>query len=150
MAINAGEFLQDIRNAVIAVRCEQIALRELDKLLQASAINYKPDRIQSSPKQDGLERQAIKHLEKRERIKDSIESNITFLHERIEQAVGFIKELDSPAQREVLMLRYIEQKSWDDILEIRGCDDLSGQHQLHSRAIKNLQKVIDAHSIPTP
>lgn len=148
--MNAGEYLQEIRNAVITVKCEQIALRELDKLLQASAINYSGDRIQSSPRKDSLERQAIKDLEKRERIKRTIEDNITFLHERIEQAVGYISKIESPSQREVLMLRYIEQKSWGDIMIIRGCDDPSGQHQLHNRALESLQKIIDTYSIPTP
>ena len=147
MHINAAEYLQEIRSANISIKVKKQELAALDDLLGASAIQYDPDRVQSSPKQDGLERQALKHLEERDKIKKSIENKITFLHERIDEAVELINELDSEPQREVLMLRYIEQHSWSDILELRGCDDLSGQHKLHKRAVASLQKIIDDHSM---
>lgn len=147
--IKAREYLEEIRAASFAITFKQRELAALDALIGASAIQYNPDKVQSSPKQDSLERQAIRHLERREKVKADIEEDITFLFERINEAVGLINEIESEDQREVLMLRYIEQYSWDDILQIRGRDDKSGQYQLHQRAIENLQQIINAHLIPT-
>lgn len=149
MYMNAAEYLQEIRAANITLHNKRRELSILDTLIGASAIQYNPDRVQSSPRQDGLERQALMHLEKREKIQDSIEQIIDFLHERIDEAVNYINELESEDQREVLMLRYIEQRSWADILDIRGCDDISGQYKLHKRALENLQQIINVHSMST-
>ena len=149
MYMNAAEYLQEIRAANITLHNKRRELSILDTLIGASAIQYNPDRVQSSPRQDGLERQALMHLEKREKIQESIEQIIDFLHERIDEAVNYINELESEDQREVLMLRYIEQRSWADILDIRGCDDISGQYKLHKRALENLQQIINVHSMST-
>lgn len=149
MYINAAEYLQEIRATNISIKNKQRALAALDNLIGASAIRYDLEKVSSSPKQDGMEMQAIRHLEEREKIQNAIEEQITFMHNRINEAVNFINELESEDQREVLMLRYIEQRSWADILDIRGCDDISGQYQLHKRAVGKLQDIINAHLIPT-
>ena len=60
-----------------------------------------------------------------------------------------INMIKNKEQREVLMLRYIEGKSWADILEKRGCDDLRSQYKLHQRALDSIQELINDHSMTT-
>ena len=149
MYINAAEYLQSIRAAHIEIENKKRAMKQYDYMLEASGISYDPDKISTSPRQDGLENKAIKHLEVVAELKAEIAETIAWRAKRIDEATDLISEMESEEQREVLMLRYIEQKSWSDILEIRGCDDIRNQYRLHERALKEFQELLDSHSIAT-
>ena len=56
------------------------------------------------------------------------------------RAISIINRIPSLAQREVLVMRYIELKSWKDISEERFAD-ISSQFDLHNRAIKSFMKI---------
>lgn len=143
MYINAEEYLQEIRKLKIRIVNLRRELRMQDEILGASAIQYSPDRVQTSPRQDGLEMQVINNLEKKQEIESRIQSDIYKMMERMDEAVSIINQMESDEQKEVLMLRYIECRSWSEILDIRGCDDIRSQYKLHSRAIENLQKLLE-------
>lgn len=145
----ASSYLQSIRAAYITIENKKRALAQYDYMLETSGVSYDPDKVSVSPKQDGLEKKAIKHLETVAELRAEIAEAIAWRATRINEATTFISEMDSMEQQEVLMLRYIEQKSWSEILDIRGCDDISGQYQLHKRALAKFQEILDAHSIPT-
>lgn len=149
MVINAAEYMQEIRATRISIHNNQRAIKVLDYMLEPKAITYNPDRVTTSPKQDGLERLALKHIEERERIRSELEDQITWMYQRLKEATEYINKIESEDQKEVLMLRYIENKTWSEILEIRECDDIRAQYQLHKRALESLQKIIDDHSITT-
>ena len=142
MYINAAEYLQEIRATNIAIHNKQRSLKALDNMLEAKAITYNPDRVTTSPRKDGLEELAMKHMEERERIIREIEEKITWMYKRIDEATDYINQIESEEQQEVLTLRYIDLLSWSEILDIRGCDDLRAQYKLHQRAIDSLQKIL--------
>lgn len=143
MYISAREYLEDIRRQGKEIRDLRRSLSAIDKDLEASAINYDPDAIHTNvPRKDGLEELAFKHMERRERVINALEEAITERSEAIEQAIEYIKKIESMAQREVLLLRYIESKTWGEIMEIRECDDIRNQYRLHERALDSLQKIM--------
>ena len=143
MYINAREYLEDIRQQGSEIKSLRRALSAIDKDLEASAINYDPNSIHTNvPRKDGLEELAFKHMERRDRIIKALESAITERSEAIEEAVRYIKKIESEAQKEVLLLRYIDSKSWPEIMEIRECDDIRSQYKLHERALEALQKTM--------
>lgn len=143
MYINAREYLEDIRRQGKEIRDLRRSLSAIDKDLEASAIHYDPDAIHTNvPRKDGLEELAFKHMERRERVINALEEAITERSEAIEQAIEYIKKIESMAQREVLLLRYIESKTWGEIMEIRECDDIRNQYRLHERALDSLQKIM--------
>ena len=143
MYVNAKQYLDAIRHYSRELDIRKKELRELDDLIGASAIQYDPVRIATSPKKDGLERQAINHAMKRDKIREDIENHITILHEKIDRAVSLIARIESEDQQDVLMLRYIERRSWADILTIRGCDSLESLYKLHKRALQSLQRILN-------
>ena len=148
MYINAEEYLDDIRRKGNEIKSLRNALSAIDKDLEASAITYNPDRIHTNvPRKDGLEELAFKHLERRDRIIRALEAAITERSESIEEAVRYIRQIESDDQREVLMLRYIEAHSWSEILDIRECDDIRNQCRLRDRAIESLQRIIEKEMV---
>ena len=142
MYINAEEYMQEIWRISLSIKNKRRELAALDDTIGASAIQYKPDRVQTTPRQDGLERLAINHLHQREQLEARIIESITRLMLMRDEAVDYINKINSREQQEVLMLRYIEGLTWSEILGKRGRDDLSAQYQLHKRAIESLQKVM--------
>lgn len=148
MYINAEEYLNDIRRKGNEIKSLRNALSAIDKDLEASAITYNPDRIHTNvPRKDGLEELAFKHLERRDKIIRALEAAITERSESIEEAVRYIRQIESDDQREVLMLRYIDAHSWSEILDIRECDDIRNQCRLRDRAIESLQRIIEKEMV---
>lgn len=143
MYINAAEYLQEIRATNISIKNKRRALRTLDNMLEARAITYTPDRSSGTPRKDGLEELALKHIEEREKIVQEIEEKITWMCKRIDEASDYINLIESEDQREVLSLRYISMHSWSEIMVIRECDDISGQYKIHKRAIDALQDILE-------
>jgi predicted site-specific integrase-resolvase len=148
MYINAAEWLQDIRATNIRIHNKQKQLTVLDNMLEAKAITYNPDRVSTTPRKDGLENLAIKHIEEREKLYAEIQKDITYMLRKMDEATDYISMIESEDQQEVLMLRYIECRSWSDIMTIRECDDISGQYKLHKRALDSLQKILMSIQCP--
>ena len=148
MYINAAEWLQDIIATNIRIHNKQKQLTVLDNMLEAKAITYNPDRVSTTPRKDGLENLAIKHIEEREKLYADIQKDITYMLRKMDEATDYISMIESEDQQEVLMLRYIECRSWSDIMTIRECDDISGQYKLHKRALDSLQKILMSIQCP--
>lgn len=149
MYINAEEWLNEIDALRKSISNKRRQLKVLEEENAVTGITYDIDKIRSQPKHDRLEQQVLDNLEKRERLQEKIESEITEMLQQQEHAVNVINLIDSKDQQEVLMLRYIEGRQWYDIMEERGCDDLSGQYKLHKRAVESLQKIFNV-SIQSP
>ena len=146
MYCNAKEYLDEIRDLKGDIDRLKKTLTQWENAVGASAINYSPDRVQTSPRQDKLEMDVINNLERRERVKARLEESITQFIERQEQAIYYINQIDSEEQKEVLTLRYIECLKWSEILDIKECDDISGQCRLRDRAIASLQKILEGYA----
>lgn len=143
MYIDAREYLEEIRTTRIAINNISRELKSLDYMIEAHGISYNPDVVQSSPRQDGLERKAIAHIEKCAEYRANMTEKMEWLHKQLNEAVMYINKIDSDDQREVLMLRYIEHKNWSEILEERNCDDIRSQYKLHERALKSFQMILN-------
>lgn len=144
MYIDAREYLEEIRMKRMTINNMTKALETLDYMIETSGISYNPDVVQSSPRQDGLERKAMAHLEKCAEIKTKMTEDMAWMYERISEATGYISRIKSDQQREVLMLRYIEGKRyWRDVLNERGFASEESQRKLCKRAINSLQKIMD-------
>lgn len=143
MYIDAREYLEEIRTTRIAINNISRELKSLDYMIEAQGISYNPDVVQSSPRQDRLERKAIAHIEKCAEYRANMTEKMEWLHKQLNEAVMYINKIDSDDQREVLMLRYIEHKNWSEILEERNCDDIRSQYKLHERALKSFQMILN-------
>lgn len=146
MYIDAKEYLEDIRKKGNEIKSLKKALSAIDKDLEASAINYTPDRIHSNvPRKDGLEEMAFKYMERRERIVRALEEAITERSEAIQNAIEYIKLIEEPKQREMLIWYYIEGKEWSEIFKIReesGIYEARGAIALKDRGVDSLNKIM--------
>lgn len=149
MYINAEEWLNEIDALRKSISNKRRQLMVLVEENAVTGITYDIDKIRSQPKHDRLEQKVLDNIEKRERLQEKIENEITEMLIQQEHAVNVINLIESKEQQEVLMLRYIEGRQWYDIMEERGCDDLSGQYKLHKRAVASLQKIFNV-SIQCP
>ena len=143
---DAHHYLHEIREAHAFILAKQKAIEQYDWMIDASGINHDRDRVQTTPRQDGLEMQAIRHMEAVAQLKTKMLEAIEWRTRRIDEATDFISQIESKEQRDVLMMRYIECMSWAEILEARGCDSLGSQHDLHNRAIESLQNILNKYS----
>ena len=143
MYLDARNYLGHIRLLRSNIRNLRKALDEIDAVLGVSAITYDSAQVISSPRKDGLENEAIKHLERRKDTAKELEETITEYTRCIAEATGYINQIESLDQREVLMLRYVECKTWSEILDIKECDDITSQCKLRDRAIKSFQEILD-------
>lgn len=149
MYIDAEEYLKEIWQIKKSIDNKKRLLSEIDEEIGVSAIRYDGDRISSSPQKDGLEKLAIAHIERRKKLREKIEAEITALLERKEEAINLINQIESDDQKEILMLRYIECREWSEIFIIRRCDDDRSQYKLHRRAIDSLQNVLEKYVMTT-
>lgn len=140
---DAHQYLHEIREAHAFILAKKKAIEQYDWMIDASGINYDRDKIQSSPRQDGLEMQAIRHMELVSSIRAQMTEKIAWRTRRIDEATDLISQIESKEQRDVLIMRYIDCMSWAEILEARGCDSLGSQHDLHNRAIESLQLILN-------
>lgn len=145
--MDAREYLEGLRKIMAEKTMWERELGRIDDMLGAKAIQYQPDRVQTSPRQDGLENEAIRYTERREKIIRKLNETITELMEKQFEALTYIKQIESDDQREVLILRYIDGLKWWDIMSARRCDDISGQMKLRDRAISSLQKIMDDYTM---
>lgn len=144
--MDARELLEDVKRSVWAVRNIQKTIDEMDELIAASGISYDRDKISSSPRKDGLEMTAINHLEKIEEAKRDLIEATAKMASLKKTALLYISQLNSEEQREILCMRYLDGMKWWEILEVKQCDNMSGQYQLRDRAVAELQKIIDKYS----
>lgn len=97
------------------------------------------DRVQSSPRQDGLENQVIRIIEKMEKMDKQlirVRAKLITLRHNIREKICRMKEGQS---RRFLMDYYIECKSWQDIFTEYGYTSIESAYRLKCRAIKDFE-----------
>lgn len=130
---DARNYLQRIRN--ITFRIQQ--LEEEEKLIDRSILKaqtYDKDRVQSSPRADGLENDVIKYINKWEAMVNETIAKRQELMTLRRQALNTMQYIVSDKQRDLLNLRYIQCKDWETIadkLEI----EVNSAYRLHKRAV---------------
>lgn len=141
--MDAREYLNSIRNMMREKELWERELEKVDEMLRAPGIRYDYDKINSSPKKDGVEKLAIKHMQRREKYIRKMNENVTELIKVRSEALTYIRQIKSYDQQEILILRYLDNLPWWTITQIRHAEDDSGQMQLRDRAIISLQKIFD-------
>jgi len=141
----AEEYMNSISDIRTSIRNKRSELKELRDAISLTSAQYDVEKIRKSNKRDKLEQSILDNVEKREALERRIEDEITEMLLRQDTAVSLINMIDSDDQKDVLMLRYIEGRTWWDIMELRGRDDLRSQYRLHQRALDALQSIIDSH-----
>ena len=140
-AIDYMEHIRSLKRNIEMIEKELDAID--DEMITTPGISYDPNRVTSSPRQDKLEMQVIRLIE----IKEELTSELLDLKQRyildVHEAMRYIRQIKSESQQDVLILRYINNKKWWDILKERGYENRSSQDELKNRALASLQEVLD-------
>lgn len=141
--MNAAGYMEYIRGLKRSIELIEQELKTIDEeMISTPGISYDSNRVTSSPRQDKLEMQVIRLVEaKEEKTSDLVELKTKYLNE-MHTAMAYIRMIPSEEQQDILIMRYVENRKWWDILRIRNCDNLSGQMRLRDRAIEALQMII--------
>ena len=142
--MNASAYMEHIKYIKHNIDLIELELDKIDKeMITVPALNYNADKAQTSPKKDRLEKLVIALIDRKEDLTTELmelkKDYITEVHE----AMKLIRSIDSEDQQEILILRYINNRKWWDILRIRDCDSLSSQQRLKARALEALQVEMD-------
>ena len=135
------DYLQSARD--MKFRLDDLEKERLDimsVMITVKSTSDYSDRVQSSPKQDALENQVIRIMEKMEK-KDSkllrMRSRLIALRHDLRHKICSMKEGQS---RRFLLDYYIECKSWQQIFSEYGYTSIESAYRLKCRAIKDFEK----------
>lgn len=135
------DYLQSARD--IKFRLDDLEKERIDimsYMITVKSTSDYSDWVQSSPKQDTLENQVIRYMERMEKLDKAIlkerDKLITRRH-NISKKICRMKEGQS---RRFLMDYYIECKTWQDIFTEYGYTSIESAYRLKCRAIKDFEK----------
>lgn len=142
--MDARGYMEHIRKIRRDIDLLDLELDSIDNaMIGIPAQQYNADKVQTSPRQDKLEKQVIRLIECKEKITAEIMKLRLEYIQDVHEAMGLIRSIESREQQEILILRYINNKKWWDILRIKECDSLSSQQRLRDRALDALQIELD-------
>lgn len=134
---------------LISIRQTRAKIYELEKLkeeinmniISIKAMNQNPDRVQSSPRKDGLEIQAIKAIEKMEAIdKRIIREREKYIIKK-NAAIDKIMRLKEGQCRRFLIDYYIDGKDEIDIARSYRFTNINSIYVLRKRSIRYFEAV---------
>ena len=118
----------------------------METMITVKSTSDYSDRVQSSPRQDALENQVIRIIERMETLDKKLirerEKLISTRH-NIREKICRMKEGQS---RRFLMDYYIECKSWQDIFSEYGYTSIESAYRLKCRAIKDFDNISNTKS----
>ena len=135
------EYLQLARDTKFRIdEIEKERLDVMSNMITIKSTSDYSDRVQSTPKQDGLENQVIKIIEKMEKLDKKLlreRAKLITLRHNIREQICKMKEGQS---RRFLMDYYIECKSWQQIFDEYQYTKIESAYNLKVRAINDFDK----------
>lgn len=142
MAVNKGEgkaFLLKGRKLNYEVEQLKTARREALQLACGISVDYSVERVQTST-DNSIERKFVAYSEYSRLLDEKVEELITYRM----MMLKLIKELGDSTYRTLLIARYINCKTWEEIAEDMGYD-VRHIHRLHGAALQKFKDVIECH-----
>lgn len=139
--MTAKEYLQSIRDLRFKIEDLKKEREEVlaNMIVIRSTSDYS-DRVQTTPRQDGLEMQVIRATERMEKIDKKLRKTIVLYQTEHSKAREKIRQLPEGQCRRFLMDYYIEGKTWDEIFKEYGFKEISSPYHLQERAVKFYEK----------
>lgn len=135
------EYLQLARDTKFRIdEIEKERMDVMSNMITIKSTSDYSDRVQSTPKQDGLENQVIKIIEKMEKLDKKLlreRAKLITLRHNIREQICKMKEGQS---RRFLMDYYIECKSWQQIFDEYQYTKIESAYNLKVRAINDFEK----------
>lgn len=135
--MNAKDYLQSVRDLRFKIADLKKEREEvLANMIVVKSTSDYSDRVQTTPRQDGLEMQVIKATEQMEKIDRLLRKKIVLYQIRHNKARAEIRQLPEGQCRRFLLDYYIEGKTWEEIFQEYGFKEISSPYHLQERAVK--------------
>lgn len=135
------DYLQSARDMKFRVdELEKERMDIMSNMITVKSTSDYSDRVQSSPRQDALENQVIKIIERMEQLDKRLIRERAKLIQKRHDIRAKICRMKEGQSRRFLMDYYIECKSWQDIFSEYGYTSIESAYRLKCRAIKDFEK----------
>lgn len=135
--MNAKDYLQSVRDLRFKIADLKKEREEvLANMIVVKSTSDYSDRVQTTPRQDGLEMQVIRATEQMEKIDRLLRKKIVLYQIRHNKARAEIRQLPEGQCRRFLLDYYIEGKTWEEIFQEYGFKEISSPYHLQERAVK--------------
>jgi len=135
--MNAKEYLsQAFRlDQRIKYKLEQVdELRDLAKKITA---NFDSERVDGAKQRSPMENAIVKIID----LENQIDIDIDRLVDLKGELFNFVSSIDNQSYRMLLELRYLNEKTWEEVSEIMGYN-LRWVYRLHGMALKEADKAL--------
>lgn len=137
----AESFLQSIRDLKFKIDDMEREIKDIRKnMITIKSSSDYSERVQSSPRQDSLELQAIRIIETMEHKQKLLNEKRELLIAKRGEAREVIRGMKEGQSRRFLMDYYIECKSWQQIFGEYGYSSIETAYHLKKEAIKKFEK----------
>ncbi|MEY8367560.1 DUF1492 domain-containing protein [Anaerovoracaceae bacterium 42-11] len=136
--MEAKQFLEQYQNILTDIRNLEAQKLELENLAMGVTVSADGERVQSSGRKDRMAELAVKIADAEREIIEQRTQAFYKLRE-IEEA---IKAVPDGRQQQILHMRYVERKKWEEIAVDLGID-YRWTLRLHGKALKKIEDFIN-------
>lgn len=136
------DYLQTARDIKFRIDDLEKEKRDImETMITVKSTSDYSDRVQSSPRQDALENQVIRIIERMEKLDRKLNKERARLITTRHNIRTKICQMKEGQGRRFLMDYYIECKSWQDIFSEYGYTSIESAYRLKCRAIKDFEDI---------
>lgn len=137
--IDALEYMKQISRIDARIETKQAECQRLFDIATSVTPIMQECVVSNSGGNGKVESTAVKIAD----LRNEINMDIDTLIDKRREINGLIEQLQSEKQYKVLYKRYFEGKTFEKISDEIGCS-VRNAHRLHSKAIKNVEKLLEA------
>lgn len=138
MPVEAKEFLNQYKNALIIIRNLEAEAEELETLATKTTIGTNDERVQSSGRKDRMAELAAKLADIRIELMDKRTEALSTMRK-----IGrVIASVENPDYRRLLHMRYIERHTWEEIA-VEMHRNYRWILRLHGRALETVTEILN-------
>lgn len=135
---NVKRLLISVVDAQRRIR-ELLSRREHYRDLATSISGMSENRIRSTDKRSRVETAALALVD----LSDALGRQAEQLAQNLREAEELLHQLSNARHSQILSLRYLEARSWEDITRVMGYTDIHSAYRTHGHALAELQKIAD-------
>ena len=136
--MNVKRLLISVVDAQRRIR-ELLSRREHYRELATSISGMSENRIRSTDKRSRVESAALALVD----LGADLGKQAETLAEHLREAECLLVQLPNARHSQILSLRYLEARSWEDIMRVMGYSDIHSAYRTHGHALAELQKIAD-------
>lgn len=135
------QFLTTPKNLKARIACIDVQIQDLRLMMLPSAIRYDKDKVQTSPEDPMLK--YAERLDELERKKAALQKQYLTAQEAVSRAINCLAD---PYEAQVLTMRYVGNKRFDDIIEAMPFASAT-VYRMHKEGLKHINSFLEKNKV---